>query len=114
MEPNGTGAPAVADNPAESRYELHVGGELAGFVTYHIRHDGAVINLIHTEIDPKFQGSGLAGQLARATLDDIRARHLSVLPSCPYIRSWIGKHPDYADLVAKRGTGKTPAEGEAG
>jgi hypothetical protein len=115
MEANRTGAPVVTDNPAESRYELHAGGELAGFVTYHIRHGGAVINLIHTEVDPKFQGAGLAGELARATLDDIRARHLHVLPSCPYIRSWIARHPDYADLVAERGTGAAQeAEGEAG
>ncbi len=114
MEPNGTAAPAVTDNTAASRYELHVGGELAGFVTYHIRHDSGVINLLHTEIDPRFQGAGLAGQLARATLDAARARHLSVLPTCPYIRSWIAKHPDYADLVAARGTGTAPAGGADG
>lgn len=112
MEPNGTGAPVVADNAAKSRYELHVGDQLAGFVNYRLRGD--VINLIHTEVDPKFQGAGFAGHLAKATLDDARARHLMVLATCPYIRSWIRRHPDYADLVAERGTGKTQTEGGAG
>jgi predicted GNAT family acetyltransferase len=23
-----------------------------------------------------------------------------VVPACPFIRGWIDKHPDYADLVA--------------
>lgn len=89
--------PVVTDNPAESRYEIRAGGELAGFVTYHPR--GQQITLIHTEVDSRFQGMGLAGQLARFALDDARERHLAVLPSCPYVRSWIGKHPAYADLV---------------
>jgi uncharacterized protein len=128
MEPTGTDAPVVTDNPAKSRFELHVGGELAGFVTYRLRgadgqgggdgHGGGgqggggdgqdadgqggggqVIDLLHTEVDDRFQGAGLAGKLARASLDAARARHLRVLPTCPYIRSWIRKHPDYADLV---------------
>ena len=89
--------PVVADNAAKSRYELHVGGELAGFVSY--RRSGEVIDLLHTQVDPKFQGAGLAGRLAQDTLDDARARHLAVLPTCPFIRSWIRRHPDYADLV---------------
>lgn len=95
--PDAPDAPVVTDNPAESRYEVRVGGELAGFVAYHLR--GQRITLIHTQVDSRFQGAGLAGQLARFSLDDARKRNLAVLPSCPYIRSWIGKHPGYADLV---------------
>lgn len=94
MEPT----PVVTDNPDRSRFEVHVGGELAGFVNYRLR--GQVISLIHTEVDDRFQGAGLAGELAKASLDDARARHLAVVPTCPYIRSWIDRHPGYADLVA--------------
>lgn len=98
MDPSATGAASVvADNPAASRYELHVDGELAGFISYHRR--GLVISLIHTEVDPRFQGGGLAARLARFSLDDARNRQLAVLPFCPYIQSWLRKHPDYADLV---------------
>lgn len=100
MEQTGTdpsGSPVVTDNAARSRYELHVGGELAGLVSYRMR--GQAIDLLHTEVDPRFQGGGFASKLAQASLDDARARHLAVLPACPYIRSWIRKHPDYADLV---------------
>jgi uncharacterized protein len=97
MESAATGAPAVTDNPAASRYEMHVDGELAGLITYR-RHD-ATISLLHTEIQPAFQGAHLAGHLARFALDDARQRGLAVLPFCPYVASWIRKHPDYADLV---------------
>ena len=97
MESAATGAPAVTDNPAANRYELHVGDELAGFVNY--RRDGQTIDLIHTEVKPAYQHAHLGTQLARFSLDDARRRGLAVLPYCPYITSWITKHPEYVDLV---------------
>jgi uncharacterized protein len=97
MEQSAGETPVLSDNPAESRFEIRVGGELAGFVLY--RRRGDLINLVHTEVGERFQGAGVAGQLARFSLDTARAENLGVLPSCPYIRSWIQRHPDYADLV---------------
>ena len=85
------------DDPEQSRYELRVAGELAGFLTYKRR--GEQISLIHTEVEPAFQGRGLATHLARFSLDDARKRGLAVLPFCPYVNSWIRKHPGYEDLV---------------
>ena len=97
MAEQSTGSPVVTDNEAESRFEVHVGGQRAGLIKYQRRADA--ISLIHTEVDDRFQGMGLAGILARTALDQARERGESVLPYCPYIRSWIAKHPDYADLV---------------
>ena len=87
----------VADNPDKSRFEILADGELAGFVQYHLR--GQEIAFTHTETDDRFRGHGLGSQLARAALDAARARHLAVLPYCPFVRSWIAGHPEYADLV---------------
>ncbi|HEX4832052.1 MAG TPA: GNAT family N-acetyltransferase [Trebonia sp.] len=93
--------PVITDNPARSRYELRVGGEQAGQVTYHLRAQagGEDISLLHTEVGEEYEGKGLAGRLARFALDDARRRGLRVLPYCPYIRTWIGRHPEYLDLV---------------
>jgi predicted GNAT family acetyltransferase len=99
MESAATDAPVVTDNPAASRYELHVGAELAGFVDYQLHDNDTVISLIHTEIKPAFRHAHLATHLARYGLDDARRRGLAVLPFCPYINSWIKKHPEYAELV---------------
>jgi uncharacterized protein len=101
MEPAPTDAPVITDNPAASRYELHIGAELAGFVVYQVSDDGngQVISLLHTEVEPAFQGAHLATHLARFSLDDARERGLAVLPYCPYITSWIKNHPEYTDLV---------------
>ncbi|MFJ4851055.1 MULTISPECIES: GNAT family N-acetyltransferase [unclassified Streptomyces] len=96
-------AARVADNPDKSRFELFdavdEGGEeeLAGFAEYHLYRNE--IAFIHTEVDPRFGGRGLGGVLARAALDAARDRELRVLPFCPFIRAWIGKHPEYVELV---------------
>jgi uncharacterized protein len=85
------------DNPEKHRFELHVGDDLVGFIVYHLA-EGA-ITMIHTEVFPDFSGQGHAATLARSALDDARSRGLRVVPSCPYVAAYIGKHPDYADLV---------------
>jgi uncharacterized protein len=99
MESAATDAPVVSDNRAASRYELRVNGELAGVIVYRLNDLDATISLIHTEVEPPFAHLHLGTQLARFGLDDARARGLAVLPYCPYITSWIKKHPEYADVV---------------
>ncbi|MFZ2623968.1 MAG: GNAT family N-acetyltransferase [Propionibacterium sp.] len=91
---------SVTRNDKESRYEARVDGALAGFVRYEVKDD--VIVLPHTEVDPAFGGKGVGSALARHALDDIRSEGThKVVPSCPFIKGWIDKHPDYQDLVAE-------------
>lgn len=89
--------PKVIDNPDASRYEVYDGDEFAGFARYKL--NGDQISFMHTELDPAFEGRGLGSALAREALDDARTRGRTVLPYCPFIQGWIGKHPDYLDLV---------------
>ncbi|HEU4737942.1 MAG TPA: GNAT family N-acetyltransferase [Solirubrobacterales bacterium] len=94
---------AVADNPGEGRYEIRVDGELAGFSQYRLRPEA--LAFIHTEVDDRFEGQGLGGQLISFALDDVRSRGLAVLPFCPFVKGYIERHPEYLDLVPaeKRG-----------
>lgn len=88
----------VVDNPAEKRFEIHVDGALAGVEDY--TTDSDVISFNHTEIYPGHEGSGLAAVLVSGALDQLRARNLMVHPVCPYVVTFLGKHPEYQDLVS--------------
>jgi predicted GNAT family acetyltransferase len=91
----------VRDNPEESRFEAYVDGELAGFSAYELA-DG-VITFTHTEIDDAVEGQGVGSTLVRAALDAVRADgELRVRALCPFVRTWIEKHPDYRDLTHRR------------
>jgi uncharacterized protein len=87
----------VVDNPDRQRYEVFADDELAGFTTYRRRGDRIALN--HTEIDSGFEGRGVGSVLVARTLDDLRRRGLAVLPFCPFVKSFIERHRDYADLV---------------
>ena len=92
-----TDQPDVRANPDKRRYELWLDGERVGLIAYsgpdELRH------FLHTEVDPAFGGRGLGSVLIRAALDDVRARDAEVVPSCPFVRAYIQKHPEYTDLV---------------
>jgi NAD+ kinase len=91
----------VVDSFEQSRYEILLGGELAG-VLHYLRHGGRG-ELAHTEIDQAFEGRGLAGRLASAALDDARGRNTPVTATCPFVTSYLDRHPEYQDLVATGG-----------
>lgn len=88
----------VRDNPAEHRYEIVDGYELAGFAEYTL--DGTVIVFPHTETLPGKEGKGLARQLVEFALADARERQLTVLPRCWFVSKVIADKPgQYLDLV---------------
>lgn len=90
----------VRDDSAHSRYEVTVEGAPGGHAFY--RSEPGRVVFTHTEVDPKWQGQGVGSALARAALDDVRARDLKVVAICPYISAFIRRNPEYTDLLASR------------
>ncbi len=89
----------IQDNPGLARYEASTeSGVVAGFAEYRDR-DGVRV-FVHTEVDDAFEGQGIGSALARGALDDVRARGMSIRVRCPFIRAFLEKHPEYADLQA--------------
>jgi predicted GNAT family acetyltransferase len=87
----------VTDQPDQLRYEIEVDGELAGFLLY--RREPGVLELVHTDVDPKWEGKGVGAALVKGALDDVRARGLKVRPFCPFVTAYLRRHPEYEDLV---------------
>ena len=88
----------TSHNPEKHRYEAHIDGELAGIAPY--LPSVGLLTFNHTEVDDKFEGQGVGSTLARAALDDVRdSSARRVVPRCPFIKSWIDRHPDYSYLV---------------
>lgn len=89
----------VIDMPKARRYEAQVNGEpgAAGFAEY-IR-TAELIAFVHTEVAPEHEGQGIGSALAQTSLDEARAAGLRVLATCPFYAGWIGRHPEYADLL---------------
>ncbi|HVZ21037.1 MAG TPA: GNAT family N-acetyltransferase [Vicinamibacterales bacterium] len=97
---------AVVDNTAAKRYELHLDGQTA-FVAYRDVNGARVLS--HTEVPDAFAGKGVGGRLVKGTLDLVKAEGRTIVPSCPFVRSYIERHLEYAPLVA--GSGPRPEPG---
>ena len=86
----------IVNNKTDHRFELVVDGHLAA-AFYKI--DGNVITFIHTEVPPELGGRGVGSKLVQGALDQVRAAGMKVIADCPFVKAWIGKHPEYKDLV---------------
>ncbi|TYC05526.1 N-acetyltransferase [Micromonospora sp. WP24] len=90
----------VTDVPERDRFEArNETGDLAGVVTYQLT--GTIIAYTHTEVDPEFAGEGVGSTLARAVMDDARAKGRTVVPICPFIAKWLTRHPEYEQIVVR-------------
>lgn len=88
----------VRDNVEKSRFEaVDDEGAVAGFATY--RRQGDRIIFQHTEVDDAYEGQGIGSTLAKSALDAARHEERTVVPQCPFIKSYIDRHTEYADLV---------------
>jgi len=87
----------VRHNEAARRFEAGAAPNLAK-LNYHLT--AHAVDLLHVEVPEEYQGQGLAGKLASTALNWAREKGLKVIPSCPYVKGYLGKHPELADLVA--------------
>jgi predicted GNAT family acetyltransferase len=89
--------PRMLRNEANRRYELWVGDDRVGTITYRDEPDSVV--LISTRVDPAFEGRGFGSRLVHDALADIRGRGLRVVLECSFARSYVERHPEEQDLV---------------
>jgi predicted GNAT family acetyltransferase len=87
----------IVDRPEAQRYEALLEGEVAGFLEYRLAGPRRI--LLHTEVPPKYGGRGIGGALARHVVDEARTSGARVTAKCPFIRTWLTRHPEYADLI---------------
>ncbi len=88
---------AIHDNPDERRYEIRDGeGGTLGYLEYEPREAFTV--LPSTSVDQSLRGQGWGDRLARFALDDLRSKGVEVEPTCPFVASWIERHPEYEDM----------------
>ncbi|KGH47587.1 MULTISPECIES: GNAT family N-acetyltransferase [Modestobacter] len=97
----------MTDATEQHRYEGRVDGELAAVAEY--LKTAELVVFSHTEVFPGHEGRGIASDLVRQALEDVRRQQLQVLPLCPFVGAWIARHrADYGDLVYRSRTTATP------
>lgn len=84
-------------NSSANRFELDVEGEVA-FIDYTLRQE--LLFLIHTEVPEALQGKGIAGIIVQKAFEYAKEKGYKIVPICPYVRTYLERHPEWKDLVA--------------
>jgi predicted GNAT family acetyltransferase len=99
----------VTDAPVSHRYEarLEADGPLAALISY--ERSETWLRLLHTEVQPGFEGRGISSELVARVIDDIRSRGLTVIPQCPFVVRWLERHPEQQDVLSHPLPGHDPS-----
>lgn len=67
-------------------------------MTYTYAGEGKFI-IEHTEVDPAYEGHGLAKELLKAAIAFAREKNYKIIPLCPYAKAAFAKTTDYNDVL---------------
>ena len=59
-----------------------------------------ILDYYSTFVPKELRGKGIAGLVTRAALEFAKTNHYYIIPSCPYVESYIAKHTEYQDLLS--------------
>ena len=90
-------AAAIRHEPDARRFVIERAGG-TGVITYR-ELAGRVLDLDHTFVPRALRGGGIASQLAEHALNYAREHGYRVIPSCPFVATFIERHPQHRDLL---------------
>jgi predicted GNAT family acetyltransferase len=87
----------IVNNEEDEIYEAFVGDRSIGGISYTLKENRMALHA--TAVYPEFRHMGIATDLIRRVLDDVRAHGRTLTIMCPIIVTFIQNNPEYADLV---------------
>lgn len=87
----------LIQNKEMQQFEMHINSSTA-LVAYEEKGDKYA--LIHTEVPEALEGKGIASILVLKVLNFIEAEGRKIIPLCPYVKSYLKKHPEWERIVA--------------
>ena len=89
----------VTNNPEKNRFEISHGSQLSK-LEYRMKDD-EFIDLVHTEVPEDLTGQGIGSSLVTAALEYAWDNDLKAIPSCPFVASYVNRHPEWQDIVVE-------------
>ena len=87
---------ALEKNEIVKEFQMQV-NDYKAIIAYTEAHP--VITLLHTEVPPELEGRGVATAIIEKTLDWVEKNHLKLIPLCPFIITYIKRHPEWKRIL---------------
>ena len=89
----------IEHEPAAHRFVARL-SEGDGVLDYQMKSTG-IIDVLSTHVPQSARGRGVGGALVEAALTHARVHKLRVIPTCWYVETWVGQHPEYRELLVE-------------
>ena len=89
---------SLKNNTHKHRFESMTDGK-ESFVEYQTVDD-ETLALVHTEVDPSLEGQGIGTKLVESVLAYVDRNNLKIVPLCPFVATYIKRHPDWNRIVS--------------
>lgn len=83
-----------------NRFELEIDQSVA-FIEFD-KIEPNILDLVHTEVPEALSGKGVGSKLVEGALQYSRDNELKIIPSCPFIKNYIDKNPQWKDLIVQK------------
>ncbi len=87
----------VKHDESNHRFYADVSGKTAELK--YKKADEKALDYYSTYVPPSLRNQGIAGQITQQALDYARENDFEIIPSCPYVKEYIDRHSEYADLI---------------
>lgn len=88
----------INDNVHKNRFELDYANKIA--IIEYRKLDDETLALTHTEVDSSLEGQGVGSYLVKSVLEYVDRNNGRIVPLCPFIATYIKRHPDWNRLVS--------------
>ena len=86
-------------NEEKKRFELEVEGKTA-FIEFILNNEN-ILFLTHTEVPIGLEGKGVGSEIVSKTLNYIQEKEYTLAPLCPFVATYIKRHPEWKTILAK-------------
>lgn len=81
---------------------LYDGDTLVAEIGFSTIADGNTYVVERTWVSDAYRGQGIAGKITTTFITRVQEEGKKLLPLCTYTNKFMQKHPEYADLLAKK------------
>ena len=82
-------------------FAMNEAGDVIAEITFPAKDGVATID--HTFVDSSLRGQGVAGELMRRAVEQIRKDGSAVAATCSYAVAWLEKHPEIPSIPSGDG-----------
>jgi len=86
------------DDPENGVFYIEQNGKIIAEMTYTWAGTDRII-IDHTQVDNSLKGQGVGKQLVTKAVEFARAKHIKIVPICPFAKRVLEQTPAFSDVL---------------